>query len=73
MRLSLGGFSEPWDHQTEVENAAAGLRKAVRGLEGSLNNPKLNLEVRNKFEEAVRQGKEILDRVDKIKEKYPQK
>ncbi|MEW9701496.1 RHS repeat-associated core domain-containing protein [Paenibacillus sp. SI8] len=64
---------EPWDHKTEVENAAAGLRKAVRGLEGSLNNPKLNPEIRKKFEEAVSQGKEILDRVDKIKEKYPQK
>ncbi len=58
-----GGF---FDHLKEVKDAATGLEKVRKSLEGSLKNPNLDNTIRKKLQDALDKTNRYLDRVDKL-------
>lgn len=55
-----GGF---WDHITEMNQSIVGLEKAVRGLQGSLQNPNLSPVVRGELEVGIERAQEMIDKM----------
>jgi hypothetical protein len=54
-----------FDHREEMANAAQGLSKNIRSLEGSLTNPNLNPSVRSSLEEALSEAKSVKTRMER--------
>ncbi len=57
------GAGDYYDHITEMQQSVCGLKKAARGLEGSLKNPKLNENTRQFLEQKLRIAIETIQRM----------
>lgn len=60
VRKELSGISTGWDHVTEMQQSVVSLEKAISGLAGSLQNPKLASDARAILEYTSFKGELVL-------------
>jgi len=56
----------PWDHVTEMRQSLTALTRAVDGLQGSLQNPNLDLGVRNFIQSEVNIANSFINRINEL-------
>ena len=63
----IGGF---FDHIHEMQDSYRALIKAKRSIEGSLNNPNINPDVKAVLEDALKIANAHIERIDNLFEPY---